>query len=90
MYKEKHLTEEDKYDYWKSWVAKAETDAHAAWAVNRFQHRPAIEFYDLEEDLFELRNLADEPDYAHEIKAMRDKLDAWMKSQGDTGVATDR
>lgn len=89
-YKEKHLTEQDNYHYWKSWVAKAETDAHAAWAVKRFQHRPAVEFYDLEADPSEMRNLADRPEHAKTIGAMRAELEAWMKSQGDTGIATDQ
>jgi len=85
-YKEKHLTERDKYNYWNSWVDKAKSDEHAAWAVKRFQHRPAVEFYHLEKDPYELKNLADDPAYVGVIKKMRAELDKWMKSQGDTGV----
>ena len=89
-YKEKHLTEMDKYDYWKSWVAKAKTDPQAARLVKRFQHRPAVEFYDLVADPLELRNLTDRPEHADTIKAMHTELEAWMKSQADTGITTDR
>jgi len=90
-YKEKHLTERDKYNYWKSWVAKAEKgDQHAAWAVKRYQHRPAIEFYDIAKDPYEVNNLADKPEYAGIVKEMRTRLEDWMKSQGDTGADTDK
>jgi arylsulfatase A-like enzyme len=89
-YKEKHLTEQDNYNYWKSWVARAETDPHAAWAVKRYQRRPSTEFYDVKSDPFELRNLAERPEYADQIQTMREELEGWMKSQGDTGAATDQ
>ena len=88
-YIEKHLTEQDRYNYWKSWLARAQTDPHAAWTVKRFQHRPAVEFYDVETDPFEMKNLADRPEHAATIQAMRAELEAWMKSQGDTGIPTD-
>jgi hypothetical protein len=89
-YKEKHLTEQDRYNYWKSWGATAEKGSHAAWLVERFQHRPAVEFYDLVDDPFELRNLAGRPEHADNIRAMRAALETWMRSQGDTGIATDK
>ncbi|MHC4444085.1 MAG: sulfatase family protein [Planctomycetota bacterium] len=90
-YKEKHLTEQDKYTYWKSWVAKAAGgDKYADWAVKRFQHRPAVEFYDLKKDPYEVNNLADEVAYAGVIKKMRTELEGWMKLQGDTGADTDK
>ncbi len=70
--------------YWRSWVNKAERgDADAADKVRRYQERPAIEFYDLESDPHEQNNLADEPDHAERLAAMRARLEAWMQSQGD-------
>ena len=74
---------------WMSWVERAKSDEHAAMIIDRYQQRPAIEFYDLEQDPYELNNLAGDPEYAGVIDKMRGELDAWMKSQGDTGADTD-
>lgn len=76
--------------FWKSWVAAAEAgDERAANAVRRYQKRPAFELYDLQEDPEELRNLADNPALSEVKKRLQLKLDAWMKQQGDEGVATE-
>lgn len=73
-----------------SWVKKAEAgDSAAAERVRRYQHRPAIEFYDVTKDPLEWNNLAENPDYAPEIGKLQAKLDAWMKSQGDKGQETE-
>ncbi|WP_121614310.1 sulfatase-like hydrolase/transferase [Mesobacillus foraminis] len=42
------------------------------------QHnRPAEELYDCENDPYEIRNLADNPDYKGELERLRTVLDAW-------------
>ncbi len=46
------------------------------------QPRAAEEFYDLEDDPLETRNLALRPQYASLVKKYSDVLDAWMKSTG--------
>ncbi len=74
---------------WMSWVEKAKTDEHAAKIVERYIHRPEFEFYDIQNDPYELNNLIDDPKYAGIIREMRSELEAWMKSQGDTGIDTD-
>lgn len=74
---------------WNSWVATAQTDNNARWIVDRFVSRPAIEFYDLQEDPWELHNLADDPQYAERISYMDLELKRWMEEQGDRGVALD-
>jgi len=79
----------EKMNYWKSWIHKATNDSHAAWAINRYQIRPEIESYDIENDPDEINNLADKPEYAGRIRLMRNKLEEWMKSQGDKGVLAD-
>ena len=80
----------DKADFWMSWIAKAEAgDAHATAMTAKYQHRPAEELYDVENDPHCLNNLIDDQEYA-ELKAeLSDRLDAWMKSQGDNGAATE-
>jgi uncharacterized sulfatase len=79
---------------WKSWLDKAASgDQFAAQQVYKFQHRPAEELYDMEEDPYEMNNLlaAESVDAAILAKRneLRDKLDAWMASQGDRGQETE-
>ncbi|MEO1525601.1 MAG: sulfatase [Planctomycetota bacterium] len=64
-------------------------DADALRVVQRYQQRPKIEFYDVENDPLEMTNLADEPGHAEEIDRLRKELDRWMLSQGDEGVETE-
>jgi arylsulfatase A-like enzyme len=76
--------------YWDSWVRKARTDPAAAAVVHRYHKRPAEELYDLTADPHELTNLAGDPAQSGRLKALRADLDAWMKSQGDEGLKTER
>ncbi|MDQ3812357.1 MAG: sulfatase atsG, partial [Armatimonadota bacterium] len=73
----------------KSWIKKGETDAFAREQAWRYQHRPAVELYDLQNDPFELKNLAEQPDQKSNLTRLRAALDAWMKEQGDEGVKTE-
>ena len=57
--------------------------------MKRFKNRPSIELYDLGKDPLEQTNIASNPENAQVIKELRTKLDAWMKSQGDLGQATE-
>lgn len=47
--------------------------------------RPAEELYDLANDPYETRNLADSPDHQEIRKRMRAALDAWIESTDDQG-----
>ncbi len=47
--------------------------------------KPKEEFYDLESDPFETRNLADDPSYSKALKEHRGKLDEWIKATNDQG-----
>ncbi len=76
---------------WKSWLeAAAQGDAKAKKLVERYQHRPAVEFYDLQNDPWELENVADQPQHKERIEKMRRELFAWMMEQGDKGVETEQ
>jgi uncharacterized sulfatase len=80
----------DKADFWGSWVYQAERgDAHAKAMVSKYQKRPAEELYDVMADPHCLKNLIDDPKLANTRKELSAKLDAWMKSQGDKGAATE-
>ena len=73
-----------------SMVAKAETgDATAKRLVHNYHHRPAVELFDLKKDPLEMSNLAGQTDLKKVQINLRAKLEAWMKAQGDKGVATE-
>ncbi len=74
---------------WKSWLETAKTDESAQLLVNNFLTRPAIELYDLQEDPWELNNIAGNPEHESRIKTMRAALEAWMTQQGDRGARMD-
>ncbi len=76
--------------YWDSWVEIAKTNTKAAAIVQRYHSRPAEELYDVTADPWELKNLATDPKHAERLNTLRADLDAWMKSQGDEGLKTEK
>ena len=68
---------------------------HATGKLNPTQdrfwsdERPAEELYDIENDPHEIHNLADNPDYAEELKRHRDILNKWIKETDDKGQYTE-
>ena len=85
----KCMSTHPKRDWWASWKEKAATDEFARGQVDRYQHRPGEELYDIVNDPFQTRNLADDPRYAAEKAALRTKLLQWMERQGDKGQQTE-
>jgi uncharacterized sulfatase len=75
--------------YWRSWIEKAKTDDDAKAIVARYFRRPAEELYDLEADPHEQHNLVDDAKSHLPLNLSREMLDAWMKQQGDEGLATE-
>ncbi len=74
----------------QSWVEAGEGgDERAVRLAHAYQHRPAVELYDTTDDPYEMNNLANDPQYALVIAELRGKLEAWMASQGDKGLATE-
>ena len=79
-----------KASFWTSWQEKARSgDAHARAMVGKYHRRPAEELYDVRDDPHCLVNLIADPDLAATRKELSAQLDAWMKSQGDKGAATE-
>lgn len=74
---------------WTSWLTSAQTNTTAQFLTNRYAKRPAIELYDLENDKWELNNLANDPQYANRIGVMQAELKNWMQQQGDPGATLD-
>ncbi len=62
---------------------------HARRMVEKYQHRPEIEFYDVENDPYCMHNLAEQPEYRKIMKRMRKALEKWMKECGDLGQETE-
>ena len=88
-FQNKHSMSPARGNYWQSWVEAAKRDAPSAALMNRFLKRPAVELYDVAADPWELTNLADRPDLAGTRRDLEDRLQAWMKEQGDAGAALD-
>ena len=74
---------------WKSWLETAKNNADAQRLVDGYLMRPALELYDLQEDPWELNNIASLPEHATRIETMREALNEWMQQQGDRGVLMD-
>jgi arylsulfatase A-like enzyme len=72
--------------YFESWESAAKTNSQAAEIVRRYKQRPKEELYDLSIDPQEQKNLAADPQHATRLIAMREKVAAWMKVQGDQGT----
>lgn len=73
----------------KQWQKLAETDTLARWITHKYQHRPAIELYDLEKDPYCMDNLAGNPKYKPVARRMERVLKEWMLLCGDKGQVTE-
>jgi arylsulfatase A-like enzyme len=67
-------------------------ELHAAGRLNDLQEkllfaptRPTEELYDLQSDQFEVRNLAEEPNYRTTLEQLRARLEKWMEETNDRG-----
>lgn len=75
--------------YWESWVKAAVHSRKARFLIDRYVHRPPIEFYDTRKDPDELHNLALESRYQDTIRNLSVRLEQWMSDQGDKGAVMD-
>lgn len=73
----------------KEWKRLAETDAHAKAMTTNYQHRSAIELYDVQNDPYCMNNLAENAKYSKTITRLDIELKKWMKACGDEGQATE-
>lgn len=91
IYIEKHLmAKEISHDYWDSWVGDDPLQKPESYQlVKRYIRRPPEELYLVKEDIFELKNLIDDPHYQDIKKKLSKALDVWMESQHDPGSPVD-
>lgn len=90
-YHEKHVMVADSRLTWWPDLKKGEAkgDPEAIALLKRFHNRPAEELYKVDEDIYELNNLARNPEYAEIKRRLRSELVRWMEEQGDRGAAMD-
>ncbi|MFC1762807.1 sulfatase [Planctomycetota bacterium] len=69
-----------------SWLEVAETNPRAQRAVQRYRKQPEFQLYDLAEDPWEQTNVADNPEYAAQLKELKASITTWMQQQGDDGL----
>jgi N-sulfoglucosamine sulfohydrolase len=81
--------QKDRNSVWFSWIDQQQADPQAKRITERIVKRPALEFYDTQSDPWELNNLAGDPAYQDRIRQYNQKLQEWMKQQGDAGAAID-
>jgi N-sulfoglucosamine sulfohydrolase len=95
IYIEKHLmgTKGDgklNNPYWATWVFESWENKATYELVKRYTHRPAEALYHTAQDPYEMQNLIHQENLSEIRNRLANELDAWMKSQGDPGVAQDR
>ena len=83
------MNPKDTGSYWNTWTKLAQTSPAARKLTDRIVKRPAVEFYDLQQDPYELNNLAGNPAYKKQIEDYTSRLRNWMKQQKDRGAAMD-
>ena len=54
-----------------------------------YSYRPSTELYDVQDDPYQLNNLATSSGYDRIINRMQNELEQFMKQQGDQGVVTE-
>ncbi|AHW58851.1 uncharacterized sulfatase [Draconibacterium orientale] len=90
LYIERHLMARMPLNqYWPSWVFDASDDPEILDLVTRYQNRPAEELYNLTADPNEMQNLIGRDDLGEIKQNLSQKLDEWMKAQGDPGAEID-
>ncbi|MCA9269101.1 MAG: sulfatase, partial [Planctomycetales bacterium] len=73
----------------QSWQEDAKSDPQLAARIDWLFHRPGEELYDLQNDPYEMKNLADDPALAKVKARLNRELAAWMAQQGDRGMETE-
>jgi arylsulfatase A-like enzyme len=74
----------DGRDYWDSWVRLADTgDKRARIVLDVYRHRPPLELYMVDLDLYEQGNVAGEAAFADVQKELHEKLRQWRLQQGE-------
>lgn len=80
----------ENFSAYRTWKEKAEAgDDFAQKQHERYRIRPEFEFYDMQNDPFELDNLIENHEHQDRIRTMKTVLANWMEQQGDLGRETE-
>ncbi|MBK1879180.1 sulfatase family protein [Pelagicoccus mobilis] len=79
-----HNPKGESHYMWEAWVELAKTDPAVAKKLKQYHNRPKEELYDLQKDPHEQNNLANNPEYAETLKALRQQTQTWIEKSGDT------
>ncbi len=71
---------------WQAQLAKGKDANYGQKTVDQYINRPRFELYDMENDPYEARNLALEPQYAETLKIYQEKLKAFQKESDDPWI----
>lgn len=72
----------------KSWIAVENSDPKVKDLLKRIRCYPEIQLFDLEEDSWELQDLANKPEHKAKVEELKTAISDWMKQQGDDGHLT--
>jgi len=75
--------------YWATWIWNSTEDPATYNLVHRYMHRPAEQLYQLEQDPYEMNNLASKAEFSERKSRLATQLANWMKIQGDPGIPQD-
>ncbi len=90
LYIEKHMMGQLQWHaYWPTWVFETTFNSRTNELVKRFMRRPAEQLYRIDDDPYEMTNLAGSEEHAEAQKRLSAELDRWMQEQGDPGAAID-
>jgi len=73
----------------KEWLALSKLNSKAKELTHKYQHRPAEELYNIENDPYCMINLAEDMQYAEVATEMDKVLKQWMVECGDKGQETE-
>jgi N-sulfoglucosamine sulfohydrolase len=90
-YHEKHImAENSRLVWWPALVAASNAgDEGGKKLMEKFVNRPAVELYRVNQDPYEMKNLADHPEHGAARKRLEAEIGRWMKAQGDPGAILD-
>jgi len=71
---------------WRAWRAHFEAGRCNAVQSQFYRPKPAVEFFDLQADPWQVTNLADRPEHQQRIRQMEQELDRWMIATRDVGL----
>ncbi|MCO8124387.1 sulfatase [Stieleria sp. TO1_6] len=75
--------------YWQTWVFESFNNPAALRLIQRYQSRPKVELFDLENDPYEMNNLAGSASATAIESELSAELTRWLESQADPGIAQD-